>query len=362
MTPTSTASPTLPKVSTNFDPPMPRKQTSSTVKDNTRVSENPKAAMTPSKIHTIVEATDVAGTSSTTDNPTSTLKPTYVAVMGPRPARKPDIPAHTFFTLKPEQQGNEVAFNIPSSLYQKQVSEFQHALIGRLLLRKGDKPRPNLVLKQELQHTWNIQKPWSLIPMGKGYFTLKFSCEEDKIKMFDPYREISSLCHVWVRIYYLPVECWYPEIITGIARHICLPLKLDAASAYGEFGHFARILIEVDLALPLPETLLINCDEGSFYVEFSYEQLPLFCSRCKITGHTISKCKKGETKEHGDKATIVRNNEKENKKAKQQQVKKDNQWKAKDIEVEGQNNNSFGCLSQGCRDQQDHDDIYGPDF
>ncbi|XP_057811654.1 uncharacterized protein LOC131025891 [Salvia miltiorrhiza] len=213
--------------------------------------------------------------------------------------------------------------------------------------------------------------------MGKGYFTLKFSSAEDKakakkhliwelstgtirirewVKMFDPYREISSLCHVWVRIYYLPVECWYPEIITGIGHHIGLPLQIDSASAHGEFGHFARLLIEIDLSLPLPETLLVNCDEGSFYVEFGYEQLPLYCSKCKITGHSTDKCRKGtsSTKEAATKdktVSIQTDKAKETGKNGKDKVK-DLKCKAKEPEGDPHNTNKFACLSDGDHTEQ----------
>ncbi|XP_057791217.1 uncharacterized protein LOC131008350 [Salvia miltiorrhiza] len=158
-----------------------------------------------------------------------------------------------------------------------QVSEFQYALIGRVILRKGEKPLPNIILKQELHKVWHIQNDWQLIPMGNGFFILKFSNVVDKDQLL--------------------VECWHPKIIAGIDRHIGLPLKIETAFANGIFGHFARILVEVDLGLSLPETLLINCDEGSFYVEFSYEKLPLYCSRCKITGHSLDKCKRSEVQD-----------------------------------------------------------------
>ncbi|XP_057779813.1 uncharacterized protein LOC130998414 [Salvia miltiorrhiza] len=182
--------------------------------------------------------------------PPPTHKPSYAVVLGPRPVHKQDIPTHKFFALKPKKHDDEASLTILSALYQKQVEEYKFALIGRLLLRKGEKPKPNLELKMELQKLWNIQESWCLIAMGK----------------------------VWVCIYNLPVECRHLEVIAGIGRHIGLPLKLDNASIQGEFGHFARILIEVDLALELPSSLLINCDEGSFYTEFSYERLPHYCT------------------------------------------------------------------------------------
>ncbi|XP_057775004.1 uncharacterized protein LOC130993982 [Salvia miltiorrhiza] len=149
--------------------------------------------------------------------------------------------------------------------------------------------------------------------MAKGFYTLVFTCAEDKalakqragwelskgslrirewVRFFDPYKEISSLCHVWVRLYYLPIELWHPEVFAAIGRTIGLPIRFDSPSAYKEVGHFARILVEVDLAQPLQESMTLGCGTNSFYIEFYYEQLPLYYSLCKITGHNRDKCNK----------------------------------------------------------------------
>ncbi|XP_057790736.1 uncharacterized protein LOC131007838 [Salvia miltiorrhiza] len=149
--------------------------------------------------------------------------------------------------------------------------------------------------------------------MGKGFFTIKFKCMEDKkiaksksvielssgyvrlrewTKFFDPYKESSSLAQIWVRIYNLPLEFWHPEVIAVVGRAVGHPIRMDSSSASGEVGHFARILIEVDLTLPLLDGVYVDEGTSSCFVEFSYESIPPFCSRCRITGHTADKCKR----------------------------------------------------------------------
>ncbi|XP_057790965.1 uncharacterized protein LOC131008083 [Salvia miltiorrhiza] len=151
--------------------------------------------------------------------------------------------------------------------------------------------------------------------MGKGYYTLRFQFQEDKatakanllwdlsvgslwlrdwVRYFNPYKEPSSLAQVWVRIYYLPVEFWHPEVISGIGSWLGQPLKIDGNSMTEDVGHFVRMLVEIDLAQPLPVTLNIDGGDYAFPVEFSYEYLPIFCHRCKITGHSMEKCRKGD--------------------------------------------------------------------
>ncbi|XP_057808500.1 uncharacterized protein LOC131022977 [Salvia miltiorrhiza] len=176
-------------------------------------------------------------------------------------------------------------------------------------------------LKRDLQMVWKIDNEWQIIPMGKSFYTIKFNTAEDKslvqkstswelpfgtmrlrecVRYFDPYKEISSLCEVWMHIYYLPLEFWTLDVITGIGRAMGSPIKVDGASARGAAGHYARILLEINLSRPLPEALLVDGDERSFHVEFEFEQLPAFCSKCKITGHSIDKCNKIKNKSKDD--------------------------------------------------------------
>ncbi|XP_057787970.1 uncharacterized protein LOC131005166 [Salvia miltiorrhiza] len=201
-------------------------------------------------------------------------------------------------------------------LYLKEVKEFEFALRGRLLLRKGDKPRSTMELKLELQDLWRLTSHWQLIPLGKGYFTLRFTSAADftiaKAKMvwelskghlrlrkwtrnFDPFKENYPLANVWVRIHYLPIEYWNPQVISGIGRFLGHPLKIDRATVGREFGQFARILVEMDMSHNPPSSLLIDRGDISFYVEFVFENLPLYCDSCKITGHAQDTCRKKKT-------------------------------------------------------------------
>lgn len=109
---------------------------------------------------------------------------------------------------------------------------------------------------------------------------------------FDPFKLKLTTAPVWVRIYNLPYEFWHPDLITGIGRAIGNPIKIDGKTASGVFGHFARILVDVDFQNPLQEFVMIDRGEKSFFVEFFYENIPTFCGACKQLGHETSKCRK----------------------------------------------------------------------
>ncbi|XP_057770815.1 uncharacterized protein LOC130990607 [Salvia miltiorrhiza] len=222
------------------------------------------------------------------------------------------LPAYGLRILHPKREGDIVTLSVPKSEYQKKLDEFQFALIGRLIQRKGDRPRAFSDLTQELQTIWQCFD-CQFVPMAKGFFVVKFPTLEEKKKVkanssiqlsaghvrfrewtryFDPYKEVSSLAQIWVRVYYLPVELWTPVIIAGIGRALGHPLRIDNASAIGHVGHFARILVEIDMALPILNSMYVDDGDNSFYIEFSFESMPLFCSRCKLTGHSTDKCRK----------------------------------------------------------------------
>ncbi|XP_057793450.1 uncharacterized protein LOC131010072 [Salvia miltiorrhiza] len=237
----------------------------------------------------------------------------YAKATGKKPVKIQDLAAHIFHDLRPTKEGDQFSLKIPKDLYLNEIKAFEFALTGRLFLQKGDKPRSTMELKWELQRLWSLASDWQLIPLGKGYFTLRFTTAEDKAtakgkavwelskgllrlrewtRNFDPFKENSPLADVWVRIHYLPIEYWNPQVISGIGRYLGHPLKIDGASARRDFGQFARILVEIDMSQNLPSTLLIDGEDTSFHVEFVFENLPLYCRRCKITGHSQETCRK----------------------------------------------------------------------
>ncbi|XP_057811743.1 uncharacterized protein LOC131025979 [Salvia miltiorrhiza] len=254
-------------------------------------------------------------------NSTEQQNVSYARITAPQKFRQPDLPAHNFCALRPVRHGDQGTLVIPRDIQDSQLKKFKNALIGRLLLNKGDKPRQSRELKAELQSLWKISSPWHLMPMGKGYYTLRFQSKEDKatakanllwnlsvgslrlrdwVRYFNPYKESSSLAQMWVRIYHLPVEFWHPEIISGIGSWLGQPLKIDGNSMTEDVGHFVRMLIEIDLAQTLPMMLNIDGGDYEFSVEFSYEYIPIFCHRCKITGHSMEKCRKSDKSQGKD--------------------------------------------------------------
>ena len=70
-----------------------------------------------------------------------------------------------------------------------------------------------------------------------------------------------------------------------------MPLRLDKATSDGEFGQYARVLVDVDVSSVLPTSVLLERDEfHSSFIAVEYENLPVFCSTCSSIGHFPSSC------------------------------------------------------------------------
>jgi hypothetical protein len=58
------------------------------------------------------------------------------------------------------------------------------------------------------------------------------------------------------------------------------------------FGHYARVLIDLNLNETLCHRILVERTGYAFFVDIEYENLPDFCTYCKCTGHYFEICKR----------------------------------------------------------------------
>ena len=109
---------------------------------------------------------------------------------------------------------------------------------------------------------------------------------------FNPNTQRPTNAQVCIKVHELPWEYWDASILSNMARGIDVLLKLDQATLEGKFGHFACILVDVDLSKELPESLMIEKSGHKFFIIVEYENLPLFCINCSDVGHSLANCKK----------------------------------------------------------------------
>nr|KYP55068.1 hypothetical protein KK1_001273 [Cajanus cajan] len=152
---------------------------------------------------------------------------------------------------------------------------------------------------------WSHVAGWNIIPLGRGFFELEFQNSRDlevvlvagslnldlgllRLSLwqpdFNPRTHKNTFAQVWLRMLELPQEYWSPRIILAIASAVGTPISLDKATSDRKYGHFARVLIEIDLANKIPTQLLVEREGYAFFVYFVFDRLPMFCSICKSIG------------------------------------------------------------------------------
>ncbi|KAL8507346.1 hypothetical protein ACS0TY_018042 [Phlomoides rotata] len=220
--------------------------------------------------------------------------------------------------MKPTKQGDFYTINIDDATYQEGVADLQDCLIGRIMMSQGDKPYSTLDLEKKLYAVWNITGKLELIPLNRGYFTIRFSFLEDRdrvfkrqnwlmhlgafrlqnwVQDFNPNRVCTSLAQVWVRISDLPMEYWQPGILEAMASAFGNLLKIDDRTLHRRMGHYARILVEIDMKTVLIEKIMYKRAGICSFATLMFERLPEFCRGCGVMGHSTAVCTRGKKEE-----------------------------------------------------------------
>ncbi|KAK2362745.1 hypothetical protein QL285_087780 [Trifolium repens] len=214
---------------------------------------------------------------------------------------------------KPCMKGNSLSIKITEEVYQSGLANCNNYLHGRLVLSKGDKPLSSKDLREKLLQLWKHIDQWKMIPLGQGFFEFRFSCAADLRSVwssgawrlnpgllrlsrwspdFNPFNQKQTHSQVWVRLHYLPLEYWQTRILFEIAGAIGVPISIDENTKNHSFGHYARVLVDVNMAGNLPDSLWVEREKFAFDIEIEYENPPYFCFTCNCIGHSSDHCRK----------------------------------------------------------------------
>jgi hypothetical protein len=231
-----------------------------------------------------------------------------------------DIPLSQFPTTC--VKGDRLSVEIPEEEYMAGMDACKHNLHGRIVWPKGATPLTVLDLKKKLQVIWKNLARWGITSLGKGYYEFCFSSLEDVRRVrsvvswnlepgylklfawsgdFNPNLQRNTTAQVWVRLYGLSQEYWRPKILFAIASSIGTPICTDAIASKPmferTFGQYARVLVDMDLSQTLRYKVLVERKGYAFFVDLDYENLPDFCTHCKMVGHYVEICKKLQNQE-----------------------------------------------------------------
>jgi hypothetical protein len=96
---------------------------------------------------------------------------------------------------------------------------------------------------------------------------------------------------VWIRLLELPQEYWMDRTLREIASTVGTPLIIDNATSKRLYGHYARILVDMDFSRKLFNEIAVERDGYAFNVAVAYEWLPDFYTHCHNIGHDVSMCR-----------------------------------------------------------------------
>lgn len=152
--------------------------------------------------------------------------------------------------------------------------------------------------------------------IGKGFFVFVFDNAEDRSLIFingpylmgpqglylnkwspefDPAQDVPTAVPVWMHLPHLPLHCWNQSSLQSIGN--ALGRYIYQVSRKDQFS-CARICVEVDLEVGLPEAIKLSVADWTHIQELDYDQLPFKCRHCHEYGHFARYCKK--KKKHGD--------------------------------------------------------------
>ncbi|PON33062.1 Zinc knuckle CX2CX4HX4C, partial [Trema orientale] len=131
-------------------------------------------------------------------------------------------------------------------------------------------------------------------PTIKGNYICVKVNDQPWFPNFNPATQNTTNSQIWVRFYELPWVYWDRQILSDLARGVGVPIRFDEMTLKGDFGHFARILIDIDLSQPLSDSIMVEVGTDCLFIPLEYERLPDFCTACKTIGHVASACRHGK--------------------------------------------------------------------
>jgi hypothetical protein len=217
---------------------------------------------------------------------------------------------------QPVLKGDDFSITIPEEEYIAGMDSCKYNLHARVIWPKGSTPLTAIALRNKLSQIWKNLSKWGVTSIGKGFYEFSFTCLEDVKRVrsntswnlnpgvlklfawtrdFSPRSQNNTSAQVWIRIHGLSQEYWRPKILFAIANSVGTPICTDSASTKPlvdrTFGHFARVLVDMDLTQQMHYRVLVERKDFAFFVEIEYENIPSYCSHCLKIGHYVDDCK-----------------------------------------------------------------------
>ncbi|XP_026433433.1 uncharacterized protein LOC113330841 [Papaver somniferum] len=203
----------------------------------------------------------------------------------------------------PTLKEGKPAIVLPESFYLEGCDIWKFSLIGRLDF-KGITFQE---VKDDLEHQWQLgQGAVQLIPMSRGFFTIKLQFQTAKDKLLN--------AEAWFfRHQKLTLIEWFPGFDAEKQRssHASVwvsfpgtPIVVDRRTLAHEYGHFASVLVDINFAEAATDAIHITVGGLDIWQAVEIQKVPKYCSKCKLIGHTDHECRK-QHKENTERQLVV---------------------------------------------------------
>ncbi|VFQ95810.1 unnamed protein product [Cuscuta campestris] len=198
---------------------------------------------------------------------------------------------------------------IPSVSFTKEdiselSSRFSLALVAKFIRR------PSFTTMNKFLQKLGLKGGFDISLLHSNSFLLNFREEDDYLRLFlrrswqvfdkqmsltkwSPWLSQESenpIMPIWIAFPGLPIHLHDKRALHLIASTIGTPQKVDSCTMNFSRPALARCCVEVDISNLPPARILINHGGEELIFPFHYEDVPLFCKRCKRTGHVLEAC------------------------------------------------------------------------
>jgi len=112
---------------------------------------------------------------------------------------------------------------------------------------------------------------------------------------FNMHKQKNTHAQVWIRLIELPQKYGMERTLREIASAVGTPLVIDNATMKRLYGHYGRILVDLDCSKELFYEIFPKREGFSFPIEVVYKWMPEFCTHCQNLGHNfVCGCTQGK--------------------------------------------------------------------
>jgi hypothetical protein len=165
------------------------------------------------------------------------------------------------------QKGLESIWGFPAGL---KIQEIEEGILQFFMDRKYDQERIILGNPWVFRNSWLIVKTWD--------------------RQMDPKSIDFSHAPVWVQMWGLPSHCKTKEMGESLGT---IMGTVETAELYEYPGKklIVKVKVAINVYQPIQTGILIgNHRDGTHWIDYRYENLPLVCFKCGILGHEEKLC------------------------------------------------------------------------